>query len=123
MSSYAQQVMLSFKSDTAVIAVGSVVKNGSDNAHVAKSAAATSLNIGIAQSASAAAEDVIEVALPGGGAKGLAGGTWAMGDLLTSDGDGALVVTTTPGNRYIAMAMEIAATGDLASVHVVAGLI
>jgi hypothetical protein len=113
---------LAFKADAA-IAKGTAVKPGSDNMHVAVSASATSKNMGIAQTVATTAEDAIEIALPGGGAKGLAGGSWSFGDLLTPTTDGSLIVTTTPGDRYIAMAMEDAVIGDLASVEVVAGLI
>ena len=122
MSSYFRPKIGTFKAAGA-IAVGNVVIGGADNAHVAISASGSAKNIGIAQSASVNAEDLIEVALPGGGAKALAGGTVAFGDLLTSDGNGALVVTTTPGDRYVAMAMDAADAGDLFSVHMVAGLI
>ncbi len=124
MSSHAEPRTLTFLTDTATVAKGSVVKAGSDNKHVAKSAAATSLNIGLAQNATTSVGDKIEVALPGGGGKALLGiGGAAFGDLLTSDSSGTLVVTTTPGDRYIAMAMEAGVIGDLISVEVVAGLI
>lgn len=118
MSSYANPNMLTFKAGAA-IAEGSVVKPGADNQHVLVSAAATSKNFGIAQNAATAAEDKVEVAMPGGGAKGLAGGTVAFGDLLTSDASGKLVATTTANDRVVAIAMEDAVVNDLFSVHVV----
>jgi hypothetical protein len=120
MSAYAQPVLLTFKAGAAIPA-GSVVKPGADNQHVLVSAAATSKNFGVAQNAAAAAEDKVEVALPGGGGKGLAGGSISFGDLLTSDGAGALIATTTENDRYVAIAMEDASSGDLFAIHIVVG--
>lgn len=115
-SSYAPKI-LTFKSD-GVIAKGKVVKPGSDREHVVVSALATSKNFGICQNDVAAAEDLAEVAMPGGGAKGLAGGAIAFGDLLTSDVNGKLVATTNANDRAVAIAMEDAVDGDLFSVYV-----
>ncbi len=115
--------VLTFKCGAA-ISKGMVVKPGSDRDHVVKSAAATSLNLGLAMNDTTTAEDLVEIALPGGGGKALVGsGGCHFGDLLTSDSSGTLVVTTTPGDRYIAMAMDDASAGDLVAVAVVAGLI
>lgn len=107
----------------AAISKGMVVKHGTDNVHVAKSAAATSSHIGIAQSSPTTAEDLVEIALPGGGAKGYAGGTITRGDLLTSDSSGYLVSTTTPGDRIVAVAMASAVVNDLFDVFVQISLI
>jgi hypothetical protein len=117
MSSYAAPNLLSFKAGAA-IPQGSVVKPGADNQHVLKAAAATDKAFGIAQNAATTAEDLVEVALPGGGAKALAGGTISFGDLLSSDANGALVASTTDNDRHVAVAMEDAVAGDLFSVHV-----
>jgi hypothetical protein len=122
MSVHKQAMPLSFLA-TAAIAKGKAVKIGADNKHASVASAATDKQFGIAMCDVTTAEDVVEVAMPGGGAKGLAGGTISAGDLLTSDGNGKLVATTTAGNRYIAMAMEDAVENDLFSVEVVAGLI
>jgi hypothetical protein len=123
MSSHANPNALTFKAGSTGIVKGCVVKPGADNKHVLISAAATSKNLGLALGAASAAEDKVEVALPGGGAKGLLGGTVSFGDLLTSDASGNCVATTTPGDRYVAMAMEDGVAGDLISVHVITGLI
>lgn len=117
MSSFAQQNILTFMADGA-IPKGSVVKVGSDAKHVAKSTAATAKNFGIAQNAATAADDKVEVALPGGGAKGLAGGTISYGDLLTADSNGALVATTTANDRVVGIALEDAVANDVFSVFV-----
>jgi translation elongation factor EF-1alpha len=105
------------------IAKGSSVKLGSDAQHVTVASAGTDKQIGIAQCAAAAAEDMIEVAVTGGGAKGLSGGTVARGDLLTSNASGALVATTTASDRIVAVAMDAAASGDILPVQVQLGII
>lgn len=120
MSSHAKANALTFFAGAA-ISKGMVVKPGADNKHVLKSASATSKNFGIAMGDAAAAEDLVEVALPGGGAKGLLGGTVSFGDLLTSDANGKLVATTTTADRYVATAMEDGVSGDLISVHISVG--
>lgn len=120
MSSYAKPNVLSFKAGGA-IPQGSVVKPGADREHVAKATAATDKAVGIAMNAAADAEDKVEVALPGGGAKGLAGDSISFGDLLAADSNGALVATTTGNDRVVGVAMEDAAAGDLFSVHVSLG--
>ena len=118
MSSYAKPKLLTFKADAA-IPEGAVVKYGSDNKHVAKSTAATDKHVGIAQNAAVNAGDKVEVALPGGGAKALAGGSINGGDVLTADSSGNVVATTTDHDRVIAVALDGAASADLVSVHVV----
>lgn len=118
MSSIAQPNLVTFKAGNTGIVEGCVVKPGADNQHVLISASATSKNFGIAQNAAAAAEDKVEVALPGGGAKGLAGGSISFGDLLTSDSAGKLVATTTANDRVVAIALEDAVANDLFSVFV-----
>lgn len=123
MSAISYPKLLTFKA-SAAIALGSAVKGGADNAHVSICSAKTDKHVGIAQNAVTAAEEKIEVALPGGGAKGLLGaGGAAFGDLLAPTTDGSLIVTTTAGDRYIAMAMEAGSAGDIIAVEVVAGLI
>lgn len=107
----------------AAIAKGKCVKPGADRDHVLVSAAATSKNVGIAQNAVTTAEDKVEVALPGGGAKALLAGTVSYGDLLAPDSSGAFVATTTAGDRYVAMAMEDGVAADIIAVEVVCGLI
>jgi len=102
-----------------VIAKGMAVKAGSDSQHVAAATGKTDKIIGIAQNAAAAIDDQVEVALPGGGGKGLAGGTILFGDALTSDNStGKLVATTTAGDHVIATAMDGAVVGDVFSLHV-----
>lgn len=118
MASYQQPNLYAYKSDSATIQVGMAVKAGSDEAHVALAAAATDKVIGLAMSPVSAIEDVLEVAAPGGGAKGLLGGTVAFGDFLTSNAAGKLVATTTANDKVIAQALQAGVADDLISVQV-----
>ncbi len=108
----------------AAIAKGQPVKMGADDQHVLKGVLGTDKLIGIAQNAAPSAEDLVEVALPGGGAKGLCctGGV-TRGDLLTADSSANLVATTTPGDRVIGVAMASAVSADLFDVQVAPCLI
>lgn len=109
-----------FKADGAV-AKGKAVKAGSDSKHVAVASAVSDKLIGLAQNDVTTAEDLIEVAVPGGGAKGLAGGNISFGDFLTVNGNGKLVASSTANDHIIGQAMEDAVDGDIFSVNVIAG--
>jgi len=119
MASSLQPVVLAFRADAA-LAKGKVVKKGTNEKHVGVCSAATDKSVGIVQNVSVAAEDALEVAV-GGGAKGLAGGTITMGDLLTSDSSGQLVATTTANDQIIGKALSDAVVSDLFDVLVVYG--
>lgn len=121
MASTRQPAVRAFKA-AAAIARGKAVKKGADDDHVQVCSAATDKSLGLVNFASTAAEDVIEICVPGGGAVALAGGTIEQGDLLAPDSNGALVATTTENDRVIAMAMEDAVSGDLFDVEVLAGV-
>ncbi len=103
----------------AAISKGMAVKFGTDAKHVAKAAAATDGCIGIAQSAPTTAEDAVEVALPGGGGKGLLQATVVKGNLLVPHTDGKLKPIAAANDRVIAMAMDDGVAGDLIDVMVV----
>lgn len=123
MASYSQPRVLTFKA-TAALTAYRAVKPGADDQHIQKATAASDKQIGICQNTVTAAEDLIEVALPGGGAKmvlGTGGASW--GDLLTADSNGAGVVTTSNAARVIAMAMEDGVEGDVIAVEVMAGIV
>lgn len=111
---------LTFLADAA-ISKGMAVKLGSDREHVLKGAANTNKCIGIALNATTAAEDAVEVALPGAGAKGLLGETVSAGDSLVCHTDGTLVKPNTIGDILIAVAMEDGVAGDIIGVHVIRG--
>ncbi len=106
----------------AAIVKGTAVKFGTDFKHVAKCTAASDKSCGIAQNDVSTAEDLVEVARPGGGAKALAGGSINTGDLLTATTDGSLIVGSA-GNRLVAVAMQDALINDIFSVEVALGTI
>lgn len=120
MASSLKPVILTFKADAA-ITKGMAVKLGTDAKHVAKGAAATDDCIGVAQSAPTAAEDAVEVAVPGGGGKGLCQTTVVAGNLLVSHTDGKLKPIATAGDRVVAVAMEGGVAGDLIDIMVTVG--
>lgn len=105
----------------AAIAKGKAVKAGSDDNHVIAGTANTSKCIGICQNAPAAAEDIAEIAMPGGGAKGLLGEAVVMGDPLVSHTDGTLVLPNAANDRIVAYAMQAGSAADLIDVEVVLG--
>ena len=117
MASSAKQNMVTVLADAA-IAKGKAVKAGASANHVQVGAANTDRVIGIAQSASTAAEDAIEVALPGGGAKALLGETVVYGNDLVSHTDGSLVLPNAEGDQIIAQALQAGVAGDLIDVTV-----
>ena len=95
--------------------IGQFVKAGSDNEHVAACGANEDM-IGIAQSDAAAAEDVVAVALPGGGALVKAAATLSAGAFLKSDASGHSVAAGTA--RTGGMLLEDAVDNDLCSAMV-----
>lgn len=119
MASHVKPTIVALKADAA-ITKGMAVKSGSDNDHVAKGSANTSLVVGIAQNTVTTAEDVVEVAVSGG-AKGLLGESVVAGKLLVSHTDGSLVKANASGDHIVAMAMQDGASGDLIDVMVVFG--
>jgi hypothetical protein len=126
MSSFQRPNMATFNA-SAAIAKGKAVTVDATGKIVTAANAVTDKSIGIAQGASvddgAGNFNAVEVALPGGGAKALAGGSISAGDLLAPTTGGALIATTTATNRCIAVAMEDASSGDLFSVMVIQCLI
>ena len=122
MSSHPRPVPYTYDA-SAAIAKGKAVTLDATGKIVTAANAVTDKSIGIAMNAALEADDSVEVAHPGGGAKGLLGGTVAAGDFLAPTTGGALIATTTATNRYIAQALEAGDSGDLISVSVVAGLI
>lgn len=102
----------------AAIAKGQAVKFSSDNKTVIKCAATTDKAIGVAQNATTTAGDLVEVALPGGGAKGLAKTTIALGDILGVNADGSIQKVASAADRVIGVAMDSAAAADIFSLMV-----
>lgn len=118
MASSREPIIYAYKADAA-ITKGMAVKQGTDFKHVAKSAANTNKHIGVAQNDAVSAEDVLEVAMPGGGGKGLLSGTCSPGDFLTGDTSGKLIVCDGAGDVVIAQALQDGADGDLIDIQVV----
>ena len=97
----------------AAIAKGKAVKSGTDFKHVAVGAANTDRCLGVIQNDPAAAADVAEVALPGGGAKVLLGETCAAGVDVCSHTDGTLVKVNAEGDQIVARLIQGGSSGDL----------
>lgn len=112
--------MASFRADAA-IAKGKAVKIGTDAEHVAVGAANTDQVIGILQEATTAAEQLAEVAMPGGGAKALLGESVVAGKDLCAHTDGSLVKVNAEGDQIICRALQDGSSGDLISVFVYYG--
>lgn len=121
MASSLEPKIATFKADAA-IAKGKAVKAGTDFKHVAVGAANTDRCLGIIQNAPTAAEDGAEVALPGGGAKGLLGETVSAGNDLVAHTDGSLVKPNADGDQIIARAVQDGVSGDLVDVIVYYGM-
>jgi len=86
MASHSEARTRTFKADGAITQY-TVVKYGTDAQHVAQAGANDKCR-GIAMTAAAAAEDKVEVALPGGGALLKISETVTGGQRLTSDASG-----------------------------------
>lgn len=118
MASSSAPRILKFKA-AAAITKFRAVKPGADDDHVAVASAGSDKCIGIVQNTATAAEDPLEVAINGGGAKALLGsGGAAFGDKLVSDANGALVVSTSANDRVIAIAMGTGVENDVIGVEV-----
>ena len=114
-------IILVFLADAA-ITKGQAVMFGSDNRHVVKVTGTTSKSIGIAQTSPTTAEDLVEVAVSGGGAKGLAKTTIAAGDILGHNADASIQKAASANDRVVGVAMSDAAAGDLFNMDVLLGM-
>lgn len=98
MSTCSEKRPYGFKSDDAACVEGAGYKFGSDDKHVTIATAKTDKVIGVCQTQVGqvlAAEDPLELALPGGGAKILLHGTVTRGDELVFDGTGYVTAVST----------------------------
>lgn len=120
MSSFSRPNLKTFKAG-GVVRKGRAVKFGADSEHVVECTAATDATIGLAQSDAVAAEEFVEVALPGGGALAKAQATFSKGQLLVPHTDGAIKKAAAAGNRLVGVAMDDAVAGDLVGIEVIAG--
>lgn len=94
---------------------------GADDEHATVQSSAGGRCFGILQNAPNAANAIAEVALPGGGAKAVLGGTVTRGNFLKSDANGALVAAATDKDEYVAKAMASGVAGDVIAVEVILG--
>lgn len=119
MASHSEPRILSFQA-TGSISKGKAVKvsSGQTSGQVTIGAANTDRCIGLAQSVASGSGSLVEVALPGGGAKGLLGETVSPGEDLVSHTDGSLVKPNASGDQIIARALEAGVSGDLVAVEV-----
>lgn len=100
----------------AAVAAYRFVKFGTDDDHVAQSAAATDLSIGVSDSMGAdAAEDSLDVVIDGA-AEIEAGGTITRGQRVVPDSDGKAVAATP------ASIVQTIIAGGAAGAHVVTGI-
>lgn len=124
MSATSEPKIRAFKAGAA-IAKGKAVKKGSADTHVIAGAANTDHVIGVAYMAVTnldpegnAIEETIEIAMPGGGGKGLLGESVSMGDALVSHTDGRLVKSNASGDRIVAFAEQDGVENDVIAITV-----
>lgn len=118
MASTLQPIIQTFKA-TSSISKGQAVKMDRSNpGQIVACGATTDEAFGIAQGA-ASANQYVEVAMPGGGAKALAQTTIAAGKQLCSHTDGSLKPVTGANDRVIAVAQTSAVANDIFEVIVV----
>ena len=89
---------------------------------VIQAAAGTAKLLGVADRLTTANTNRIDVLLQGIAEVEL-GGTVAMGDLITADADGKGVATTTANDRYVGMATQAGAAGDVIGVLIDRGIV
>lgn len=118
MASYPTPNVMSYRADGA-IAQGKAVKPGSDADHGVVASANTDRCIGINMSSDVtAAEDDMEIAMPGGGALALLAEAVSAGDDLVPDSNGAFVKVNAAGDQLLCRAVKDGAIGDLCPVIV-----
>ena len=112
-------LIATFQAAAVPIAKGQAVTVDSTGELVTVASATTSESIGIAQNAVVNVNDLCEVALSGGGAKGLANSTIAAGDFLGQNANGKLQKVANANDRIIGIAMQSAVAGDIFQVMVI----
>lgn len=116
MASHSTPRLKAFKADGAITQY-TFVKYGSDRDHVAAGTANSKCR-GIAMNAATAAEDIVEVALPGGGALLKINATIAGGNYLTSLSTGQGEKADASGDNVGARAEDGGVAGDIIPVEV-----
>lgn len=117
MSAMVKPVIATYEA-SAAISKGQAVKLDSTGKKATACSATTDKAVGVAQNAAVNVGDLVEVALPGGGAKGLAKATINAGDILGVNADGSIQKVASASDRVIGMAMEDAAAADIFQMYV-----
>jgi hypothetical protein len=117
MASISTPRIATFKADGS-IAKGKFVKAGHAEGFVAVAAANTDRVIGVAAAEVTASDGRVEVYLPGGGGKVLAGESVSFGNDLVSHTDGTGVKPNAEGDQIGARCMEDGAASDLVSCEI-----
>lgn len=123
MASILEPRILTYQALSAVIIVkGTAVKLDSTGLNVSTCSATTDKAVGIAQNTTAGnAGDLVEVALEGSGAKGLANATINAGDILGVNANGKIQKVASASDRVIGTALQDASASDLFSMVVTVG--
>jgi hypothetical protein len=111
---------VSYLADGAILD-GTAVKFGTDDEHVTPCSANTDEAIGLAHvtpGVTIAAEDCVEVFIPGGGGFAKCGETVTKGKLLVPGAAAKLFQTNVAGDRVIAMALADGVVDDVIPVEV-----
>lgn len=117
MSSMVKPLIATFEA-AAAIAKGQAVKLDSTGKIVTKCSATTDKAVGVAQNAAVNVGDLVEVALHGGGGKGLAKTTINAGDILGVNADASIQKVASASDRVIGHALQDAAASDLFSMMI-----
>jgi len=117
MSAMVKPNIATYEADAA-IAKGQAVKFGTSNKRMTPASATTDAVVGIAQNAAVNVGDLVEVALPGGGAKALAQASISKGNRLGVNASGSVQKVASQGDSEFAIAMDDASAGDIFEVFV-----
>lgn len=112
MSTQAGAISRTFDSATDLSAKQYFIVKISAAKTVALASAATDAIAGTIQNVPVSS-GLVEVAIAGGTAKVVAGGSISAGDYLTTDGNGKAVATTTDGDQVIGVAVEAGDASDV----------
>lgn len=119
MASFSQPRILTFQADASITKGKAVKISSTDKKLVTVCSATTDESVGIVQSAPTASADLVEVAIQGGGALALLGGSVTHGQFLVATTDGSLIKASASADKIIARAMQDGSSGDLIGVEVV----
>lgn len=122
MTALTVQPNITAKKAATAISKGQALKYGVDFDHVTPCTANTDKCIGFAWDNAAEAEDLVEVATFGGGAKVLLADTVTRGKYIVPSSDGKGEQTNASGNFICAIALESGVVGDIIEAFVMSGV-